>query len=714
MHNFLLFFLLVIAFPSHSEIDLFELSLEELFSLRVTANKRDELVYDTPLALSAPQGEQLQSWDTYSLLDVANFIPGLNYGRLAVIPNLYIRGIGSELIGVGTESSVAVYQDGVYLARPEMAMTSLWDVQRLEIVRGPQGTLYGRNSTAGNINIISRTPDFNKSEASGILTAGNFDRYQFNGVINQPLNQHHALRGAVLMQTNSGYTLDKDPIGGKQIDNMDNSAARFQWQADVFQTLEVLLNVDWQQQRTDGFSAQPLDNLGLADQQGAVPEPDYHVTRNNIDTFVHFDSYGAGLDLKGEYSRWQWSSLTAYREMQLDYFYNTDGTEIDVSLSDLRWDQKQWSQEFHISSGQLDDGIWLFGLYGFWEEASQDVAIQRTPANTSILLIPQIDTQSMAAFIDWQRNLHPKWRLNLGLRYSYERKEDSNVINLTNDDLGFAGNVAAATELGTIERAESWDEFTPKMVLSLRPNDSNMTYLSISQGFKSGGMNSLSLNEPFDPEVLWSYELGYRYHSEDRKTRMDITAFIYDYTDLQVSVFENNLVSVRNAASAEVKGVELFSQYQFQKKWNISGALHYLDARYKDFQLDESTQLKGNHLPFAPQWESVLTLQHHGKVLGGELASQFNLTYRDVIYFDDLEDQVLSEGSLSTLNISTDWSSHDQQWRIGLAGKNLTDQDYLDAAVRFSSTSAGAQANALGYPAAGRTVSIRFQYLLTQ
>jgi len=239
-----------------------------------------------------------------------------------------------------------------------------------------------------------------------------------------------------------------------------------------------------------------------------------------------------------------------------------------------------------------------------------------------------------------------------------------------------------------------------------------MSYFSATKGFKSGGMNSLSLDAPFDQESLWSYELGYRYHSPEQKVRLDLTGFIYDYEDLQVTNFENNLAAIRNAASASLRGLELYTQVSFNPHWNLSGSIHYLEARYDNYQLSDSIDLSDNRMPFAPEWEGLISLYYLQELADGEASFGLAINYRDAIYFDDFEDSVMHEDGIYTLNLAANWQSRNKRWRLGFIAQNLNDEDYLQGAVRFTSTSAGVQGNALGYPAEGRTLALRIQYQL--
>ncbi|MDW8259858.1 MAG: TonB-dependent receptor plug domain-containing protein, partial [Gammaproteobacteria bacterium] len=332
----------------------------------VTAQKRAESLQETPIAITALTGDQLERLGRDDVSAIATQTPSLAYSEAGGESQIYIRGVGSNLFTVGADPSVALHLDGVYLGRSNMGLTQFLDVERVEVLRGPQGTLYGRNATGGAINVISRMPsDANNGYVSG--TVGSFNRRELRGAINMWNGGRWSGRLAGRYAQDDGYVDDLDPRGGDKIDDNDIYAARgiVRFKSEIF---TGTLLAEYSNFSSGNTSIRPIDNLGAARVLGAVPTNDFHETRNNVPSFFDWQTGGITLNL-----RWQFNdaialtSISGYRAWDSDFLFNTDGTEIEVTRTTQVYDTKQWSEELQLT-GSHQRVNWILGAYYLKEE----------------------------------------------------------------------------------------------------------------------------------------------------------------------------------------------------------------------------------------------------------------------------------------------------------------------------------------------------------
>ena len=305
-------------------------------TVTVTAQKREESLQDVPVAITAIAGEELTDKQIDDVQQITFQTPSLSYSRAGGEAQLFVRGVGTDAFGVTIDPSVAIQMDGVYLARPQMGLQQFLDVERVEILRGPQGTLYGRNATAGVVNIITRRPS-NVMEGNVAASVGEFDRVDVQAGVGGTVQRKRLRAHCRRFLQDSGFTDDLDNRGTNDIDDNDLGALRgslnFQGASSFFGSLSI---------DTSDFSGgnrtiRPLDNLGIADTLGAQPLPAFGSTRNPDPTFLDWETSGVTLSLDFMLSdSLSLTSVTGYRDFDMDFLFNTDGTEIDVTPHQLR------------------------------------------------------------------------------------------------------------------------------------------------------------------------------------------------------------------------------------------------------------------------------------------------------------------------------------------------------------------------------------------
>ena len=718
--------------------------LEEII---VTAERREASLQEVPIAIAAVSGETIDKLAIDDVMSLYVQTPGMSFSRAGGEAQVYIRGIGTDAFGVTVDPSVAIHLDGVYLGRPQMGLAQFLDVERVEVLKGPQGTLYGRNATGGAINIISRMP---QDEFEGYVTAGigNFERRELKGAVSLPFNDNWGARIAARLLNDDGFTDDLDPGATNSIDDQDMIATRAILAYEGDNGTAFSLIGDYTDFDSGNRSAKPLDGLSFAIVNGAAPQS-FGETRNNLPTFHKWDTGGVTAKLTlplGDTVAL--TGILGYREYQSDFFFNTDGTEIEVTRSYFEYDSDQTSAELQLASTGGERFNWLIGAYYLEENKSGALGLGRAthPAFGVVsFIIPNEDeTEAMAIFGEATFDLSDTWSATLGVRWSDEDKEDfTSVGAIFGDNSGLAstGNVV---QFFTRDDDASWDDVSPRLVLTYRPNDDQMYYGSVTKGFKSGGWNAFDGSPSFEPEEVLSYETGFKTDLNDGTLRLNGSVFYYDYKDLQVSTFQNGLTVTTNAADATVYGAELELSAVPTPQLLLNASVGYLSAEFDEFisangrcPADATpaelaggcngaaagetrvADLSGNTLQNAPELKANLNGTYTWETGGGgEFALFAQMSYQSEIFHTQFNDPLIGQDAITLFDARFSYYDPEGRWEAGIWGKNLTDEEYFQNTVRFTSLSEGNPADrfnigaGLGYPAPGVSygvdVTIRF------
>jgi len=719
----------------------------------VTAQKRAQNLQDTPIAIYAVTGRSLEQMNVANIGSLATSSPALVYSEAGGESQLYIRGIGSNIFSVGVDQSVATHIDGIYVGRANMGLTQFLDVERVEILRGPQGTLYGRNATGGAINLISRQPT-DELEGYGSILFGSFDRREIKAAVSGPLGAGWSARVALRGVKDNGYTEDLDPRGTNRIDDTDLQAIRgtLKWAGDA---VTATLSGDYSEFSNGNTSIYPIDNVGLAESFGAVATGDIHKTRNNTPSFHDWRTGGITLNIDWKINdNLTLTSLSGYREWDSDFLFNTDGTEIEITRSTFIYSSSQKSTELRLA-GEQSWGNWLIGAFWFDEDKFGGLGLVRagfTPptvqAPRSFIFLADGSGTASALFGQATWNLTDQWSITGGVRYSEEDKDDLLQNSTLLPDTELLGLFSprpfpAASPATTRNASRKWTAWTPRVGIDWRPADDQLYYLSYSRGFKSGGFNDLSvINPPFDPEYVTSYEIGAKTEWLDNHLRLNASAFHYDYTDLQVSVFASlgNITTTftTNAAAATVQGLELEVQARPLANLDLAASISYLDATYDSFVTPYGTctlanaavdsrcvgrpglprliDASGNRLNNAPEIKGTLSAGYGIDLASGGRVSLFaQVSHQGRVYFLPANTAVMSQEGYTLVDARVSYTTQGGLLEVAAFGKNLGDEDYFQNIVQFTSTSDARKdpfniGNALGYPAPGRQWGVELTY----
>ncbi|MDX2142930.1 MAG: TonB-dependent receptor [Rhodospirillaceae bacterium] len=742
--------------------------IEELV---VTAQKRTESIQEVPISIIALSGDQLARTAITDILAVAGRTPTLQYSQAGGESQIYIRGVGSNLLAVGADPSVAIHLDGVYLGRPNMGLNQFLDVERVEVLRGPQGTLYGRNATGGSINIISKAPS---DELNGYLTAGygEDDKMELKGAVGGPITDTLSYRVAARHVEDDGYVKNLDPTGSK-LDDQNLDTGRVALSLTPSDAFRATATMDWSDFNNGNTAIRPIDNLSASRLLGARPTSSILEEYNNLPTFMRYETGGPTLDIEADLSdSVMLKSITAYKTFDMDFYFNTDGTEAAVTRTTETFDTEQFSQELRLVSQNTENFDWIVGGYYLKEDKEGALGLVRENLRNAVtgaalplgtFIIPaENDTEAYAAFAQAGYRLSEQVKITAGIRYSDEKKTDFNQqINIfvgptataAQVSQGLFGglNLANFTPALTRRDSRSWDAVTPKFGIDWTPSDNVLVYAAATRGFKSGGYNSYQPSNPvFEPEFIWSYTVGAKTDWMDGKLRLNAEAFYYDYSDLQVTTILNALTLVANAAQAEVKGIDVELTAQPVEPFTYGVSASVLDATYDSFSapygvcsplvLTNATcagrtagqvrliNAAGNRLNNAPKFKAT-TFGEYVADMGtsGTLTVFGQLSHTGAIYFNAANDPNARQKSYTLLDGRIAWTPSNANFEIALYGKNLTEEEYFHNIVQFTSTSlpppAAALPNAgvvvtdpfsighaLGYPAPGRQWGIEATY----
>ncbi len=680
------------------------LALDEV---TVTARKVTESMQDVPLAVSSFSREELEDAQAENLDSLKGAVPNMNLvqGRgSASSANIYIRGIGQPDALQTFDPGVGVYVDGVYMSRIQGALLSMHDVERIEVLRGPQGTLYGKNTIGGAVNVITRRPD---GETAGEvrLLAGDYGALSTSAYFKGALSDRTYASVSALYRLDNGFV--KDSLTGQHYNDRDNNSLRFLLSSEVSDRLSWDLSLDYTDQEnalTLGLSESPLIALDFADLTTPVllrlPDAgEYDFTgRTSFTDDENQELRHVGASFTLNYSindSWDFKSITAQRDLESDSFIDIDATEFELGDVFVGVDQSQFSQEFQFLFDNNAGFNAVFGLYYMKEdvpshqEAYADDFLQLggVPLEFLRTIDDDLETTSYALFTQGSWTFNHQWGLTAGIRYSNDDKDYKRTTST------FSANGAFLEGTFAFADSDSWDSITPMLSVDYQISDNNMMYASASKGFKSGGFNgranAASDVSSFDPETVWTYEIGGKSQFLDNRLRLNYAVFTSDYEDFQARVAEDiSSFPVINAAELDISGAELELTWLLSASTTVYSSLGYLNADYKKFfdfrqpDLDRSDDIP----PFSPDWTFRLGFNHAFYLDGGAiLRIGVNGNFTDDMYLSVDNQESLTQDDYWLFNAYAVYDFANPAWSLTIGGKNLTDEVYKVDAQEFSS-----------------------------
>jgi len=689
------------------------LNAAELEEVIVTAQKRSESLQDVAIAVTAFTSSDIKNLGANSVHALQASTPGLVYNTTGAAAQPFLRGVGTRLAQNGLELSIATYIDDRYLARPSSTLFQLADIERIEVLKGPQGTLYGRNSTGGAIRVVTKEVG---DEFEGTMKAsyGNYDSYTVSGSVNIPVTEDFGMRLTGLSLGRDGYATNVNPAGRKEWDDLDYQALRGKFRWDVSSNVTAKLTLEyWQRDDLSGVENVNISSFPVSN-NGALGVTLPQATRVG-DLASAIDDTNDGSEFSGQFrldvafDGFDFSSITAWSDFDLFWLGDADGGSVRHLDAFVIEDSSGFTQEVQFVSNNDSKFSWIVGANYFLDDADYELYIDLTDVGFPFASQSDQNAESTAwaVFAQVGYDITDSTKITVGGRYT----EDTKEITARASSLPFIAIPAFGATV-PLDLKDSWSEFTPMAILEHNFNDDVMAYAKYSRGFKSGGFNyPVVTNKPINesalnPEILDMYEIGMKGEFLNSTLRLNASLFYYDYTDLQVTRGPDGggagaAVTTENAANAEIFGLDLDMTWLASDSLSIMAGLSILDTEYKDYSatgkipnfagsgaagavIDFAFDASGESLIRAPDWSGFISAEYVIQMQGASIPVYLNYAYKDDYNFDFVLDPRmggLTQDSYGILTARVAYEPDHGKWSVGFFGSNLTDEDYLDDSV---------------------------------
>ncbi len=686
---------------------------QELEEVTVTANRREESAQSVPISITAISAESLEAARVEGVRDLAFTTPGLQIANRSAAFVPYIRGIGSLDVSGGQETAVAVYVDGVYLSSVWGAHMSFNSIDRVEVLKGPQGTLFGRNATGGLIHVITKDPG-QESVIRGSASYGNFNaidaKIYAGGGISERVS---ADISAYYADQDESYT-DNAFTGGATLEGQRDYGARTKWIFQASDATKLTFSADFANRRSGLGDNRALlegsvSNFGPL---GVFTSPaNRGDSQINHPVFHEVKSWGAMAKVEHSFANFDFVSISAYRGIDGLGSFDNDGTPAPLVNVSNRFEVRTLTQEFQLLSnsdssfrwivggfymddshgyirpgGLLLSGAAFFGLLGAFDPALAGAPGAFGPAH-------QIETQSAALFAEGTYSFSDATRLTVGLRYTQDKKQ---LVGGTEFFTGLGAltgvNPTLYTFVPTPTAEDTFKKPTWRLVVEHDVNDDSLLYGSYNRGYRSGSYNTVSVDRlSVKPEIVDSIELGWKNQLLDNRLRLNAAVFYTDYQDLQIAVSNATGQRLLNVASATIKGLELEGEARVSEGLSLTFGLEYLNTEFTDFDpsvvppctarnsagttvADPGCNVVGNQLMRAPEFQMNAGFRYSHAISNGLIGVDGNIAWTDKFPWEI--DNRLWEDSYTVANASVYWAAPDDRYTVRVFAKNLFDEEY--------------------------------------
>ncbi|QLC25079.1 TonB-dependent receptor [Parasphingopyxis algicola] len=677
----------------------------------VTAERRETALQDTPISISAFSVDDLQSRQINSLSDFGTSVPNLSFHNAnsnsgsSNVASAYIRGIGQSNIIINTDPGVGIYVDGVYLSKTLGSVLDVFDLERVEVLRGPQGTLFGRNTIGGAINITTRRPGGSRRAAMEIGLGITQDEVLYRGraSFDMPLADSVSLGGAFYVAQQDGWM--ETPFNDHPLGDTNRLAGRFQLAIDPVENLTIDLSFDASRTRENGA---PVSIVRVDDSSGFIaflnnssvgspcfPPPasssdarcfsDRWVSGRNINfendrSFSHADGWGVGANIHWQGNDISIRSITAFRSVDARYGKGLDGSPLPLLNYRSDYDLDQFSQELQLGGTLFDSVDYVLGAYYGHETGGEDYPLELYV--NDVLSGGRISNDNWALYGQATWNIIGGLDLVGGLRYTEETKRFTPNQVVTGP--GVIGLLPVGTPiLPSGEATLSISEISPLIGLSYEWSDEVMTYIRYSEGFKSGGFTQtvfppLSFIPSFRPEFVSVYEAGIKTESFDRRLIINAAIFQTDYEDVQVLVFQGIAPTTSNAAAARIRGAELEASALIDRNLRVSAGIGYLDAGFIEVGPDASEITIDAQLQNAPEWSINAAVDYtYDRLSWADIRFHADWNYTSTVFNDARNTPEIMQPGYSIVNAGVTISSKDEDLEIVFGVTNIFDTQYF-------------------------------------
>jgi iron complex outermembrane receptor protein len=700
---------------------------QQLDEIIVTSTLREKSVQDIPITVAVLGAQQIEKADIHGADGIANHVPGLHYANFAPGQTLFaMRGVGSFDDGAGLDNSVALFLDGVYVGRGAGVNFDMFDLERIEVLKGPQGALFGRNTIGGAISVVTAKPA-DEFAAKIAVTGGNEGIFRLQGLITGPISENLSAKLVVSHRRHDGFV--RNVLLGKSVNDEDRTSIRGQIKLDAGNS-EWVVSADWMQDETEDngrflYVNNPngADNLAIATGFGSG-RSNPQTTAEPLEGFNNRESKGISLNGEIVFDNGTLTTITSYREVDTDWEMPSVGSPLGPSLNaipgrfgigvidDIEEQINTFSQELRWTSNTGGDLEYVVGAYFFTEDTDRPEQF-RLDLNTvqggqvtigNEFTRTQNESTSYALYGQAQWDFAEQWSLLVGGRYSHDEKDYTAIaVNCGNSEAvraaagfpnfpncqGVGGSLRIIAE--TFERSAkvSFDDFSPMASIQYRPNEDVMLFATISTGYKSGGFAgsqgvAAAATTPVKAEGVTSYEVGLKSTLAGGSVRFNATGFYMDYKDLQIvrfgpvpgSAFGSFLTT--NIGSADIYGAEVELDWAVTDQFTLSGSYAFLDTEANELVIN-GTDFSGLDLRQAPKNSFSFTADYDMPLENGmgDVNFNANLNHTDKSHNDfATAAQTLSEAK-TLLDAQVSWTTASGKYKVALWGKNITDKNYV-------------------------------------
>lgn len=707
--------------------------LEEII---VTSQRRAETLQDVPLAISAFSGDALRNAGVFSFNDIETLVPSLEIEQAfgGGQPQIRLRGVGFDDYAANNTPAVGIYVDEIAYSIPAMTQGLLFDMQRAEVLRGPQGTLYGRNTTGGAVNFITNKPT--DELTAGLRTEfGNRERWQAEAFISGPLHENVSARLAAITEQGGAWQFNRED--GAELGDADRAALRAIVEIDEG-ALQIRFGGHYYYDKSDGVGAYLLTDY-TTNASGTIAADtntratgwgvsDAFAAETGLSTgdkpFRDNEGYGANIRIDYDLGPATITSLTSYEKLSRREFNDWDGTSVNAAETLFNSEPSVFSQELRLTSDADENAAlnWIVGAYYADEDLSEVYQSDFQDSFGLTARTPYEQTaRTLAIFGQADYAISERLGVTVGLRYE---DEDRDLVSLST--LGFIPGLPETPVLtvNSPAREANLSEVSGKVGVNYKLSDDVLLYASASRGVKSGGFTALNtLNvvqtEPFRNEVLWAYEVGAKSELFDDTLRLNFAAFYYDYTDQQIQGFffdpgQGAVIGrIINVPKSKIYGAELETVWAITDGITLSNAFGWKKGEFTEFEdLDipnapATIDRSGEDLPF-PELSYTGSLDVQNQLTEGwTYAFNANWTYRDTLDKSRLGSTLFNVDDFWLVNAQLNIGPEDGRWTVGAYARNLTNTSYDETRNFFIQQGSGAFV-ANGYRGRPRTYGIQF------
>ena len=665
-----------------------------LESVTVTARKREETLQDVPVAVTAFTPEALDKLNVQDLSDLGAQVPNLTVyaarGASSTV-TAYIRGVGQSDPTWGADPGVGIYLDDVYIARPQGALLDVFDVERIEVLRGPQGTLYGKNTIGGAIKYISRGLP-TQTEGFAQITVGNYNQLDAKAALGGSIGgEDSGLRARVALASMNRDGFGENVLTGEPVSDKEINAARLSLGAYASENFDVQFAFDWIDDKSGMRGSKMLAPNPFV--PSLPPMDSRYDIRSGMRNLNSIEAKGASATVNWRPNEdWAFKYVLAKRES--DTIGNIDFDTLPMPIADVQgiYFDEQVSHELQANFDAGGRARGVVGIYAFDGEAGGQIRnnffnLQFGDTRGTVF------TESIALYTDWAIDLSQRFKLGVGARYTDEDKR-ADVLNRFYTDATFTTLVPVGAIAADFDKTTNFKNVSPKISLDYAITPDVMIYGLATRGFKSGGYN-IRANavavprsaDPFDDETVDSFEIGSKMSFLDQRLFLNLSAFHNKYKDIQLSVFtgiDTNGDGVddaffgdfTNAGAGTVNGIEVEYQWLPSANWLISGNLAWLDAKYDEY-IDAGVNVADSKkFTNAPEFSGALNVEYRMQLAsGGNLSARVGYSYQSEVWpTTDLSPAIMQPG-YGLVSAGLIYKPSDV-WTFSLQGSNLADKEY--------------------------------------